>query len=103
MSTAGGSQGTSRLALTDETFSWKSDEFTPNGILTFPPDFDPAKKYPLVLEIHGGPRSTSKELFNSSTQLEAAHGYIVFQPNYRGSDNMGYRLSEAINGNAGEG
>jgi len=86
-----------------ETFSWKSDEFTPNGILTFPPDFDPAKKYPLVVEPHGGPRSTSKESFNPSTQLKAAHGYIVFQPNYRGSDNMGYRFSEAINGDAGEG
>ena len=86
-----------------ETFSWKSDEFTPNGMLTFPPDFDPAKKYPLVVEPHGGPRSTSKESFNPSTQLKAAHGYIVFQPNYRGSDNMGYRFSEAINGDAGEG
>lgn len=86
-----------------ETFSWKSDEFTPNGIITFPPDFDPAKKYPLVLEIHGGPRSTSKESFNSSAQLKAAHGYIVFQPNYRGSDNMGYLFSEAIYGDAGEG
>ena len=86
-----------------ETFSWKSDEFTPNGILTFPPDFDPTKKYPLVLEPHGGPRSTSKESFNPSTQLKAAHGYIVFQPNYRGSDNMGYLFSESINGDAGEG
>ena len=86
-----------------ETFTWKSDEFTPNGILTFPPDFDPAKKYPLVIEPHGGPRSTSKEFFNASVQLKAAHGYIVFQPNYRGSDNMGYRFSEAINGDAGEG
>ena len=86
-----------------ETFTWKSDEFTPNGILTFPPDFDPNKKYPLVIEPHGGPRSTSKESFNKSTQLKAAHGYIVFQPNYRGTDNMGYRFSEAINGDAGEG
>ncbi len=86
-----------------ETFSWKSDEFTPNGILTFPHDFDPTKKYPLVVEPHGGPRSTSKESFNTSTQLKAAHGYIVFQPNYRGSDNMGYRFSESINGDAGEG
>ncbi len=86
-----------------ETFTWKSDEFTPNGILTFPPDFDPAKKYPLVVEPHGGPRSTSKESFNPSTQLKAAHGYIVFQPNYRGSDNMGYRFSESINGDAGQG
>jgi dipeptidyl aminopeptidase/acylaminoacyl peptidase len=86
-----------------ETVSWKSDEFTPNGILTFPPDFDPTKKYPLVVEPHGGPRSTSKESFNTSTQLKAAHGYIIFQPNYRGSDNMGYRFSESINGDAGQG
>jgi dipeptidyl aminopeptidase/acylaminoacyl peptidase len=86
-----------------ETFSWKSDEFTPNGILTFPPDFDPAKKYPLVIEPHGGPRSSSKESFNSSAQLKAAHGYIVFQPNFRGSDNMGYSFSEAISGDFGEG
>ncbi len=86
-----------------ETFTWKSDEFTPNGILTFPPDFDPTKKYPLVLEPHGGPRSTSKESFNSSVQLKAARGFIVFQPNYRGSDNMGYRFSESINEDAGEG
>lgn len=86
-----------------ETFTWKSDEFTPNGILTFPPDFDPTKKYPLVLEPDGGPRSTSKKSFNSSVQLKAARGYIVFQPNYRGSDNMGYRFSESINGDAGEG
>jgi dipeptidyl aminopeptidase/acylaminoacyl peptidase len=86
-----------------ETISWKSDEFTPNGILTFPPDFDPAKKYPLVLEIHGGPRSTSKEKFSYATQLKAAQGYIVFQPNYRGSDNMGYAFSESIGGDMGEG
>jgi dipeptidyl aminopeptidase/acylaminoacyl peptidase len=86
-----------------ETFSWKSEEFIPNGILTFPPDFDPNKKYPLVVEPHGGPRSASKESFNISTQLKAAHGYIVFQPNYRGSDNMGYLFSEAINRDAGEG
>jgi len=86
-----------------ETVSWKSDEFTPNGILTFPPDFDPKKKYPLVVEPHGGPRATSKETFTYSAQLKAARGYIVFQPNYRGSDNMGYGFSEAINGDMGEG
>jgi dipeptidyl aminopeptidase/acylaminoacyl peptidase len=86
-----------------ETFTWKSDEFTPNGVLTFPPDFNPSKKYPLVVAPHGGPRASSIESFNSSIQLRAAHGYIVFQPNFRGSDNMGYRFSEAINGDAGEG
>lgn len=86
-----------------ETFSWKSDEFNPNGILTYPPDFDPQKKYPLVLEIHGGPRSASNEWFGASVQLKAARDYIVFQPNFRGSDNMGYKFSEAINGDMCEG
>lgn len=86
-----------------ETFTWKSDEFTPNGILTFPPDFDPSKKYPLVVEPHGGPRATSKQLFNTSAQLMAAHGYIVFQPNYRGSDNMGFEFTDAITEDMGEG
>jgi dipeptidyl aminopeptidase/acylaminoacyl peptidase len=86
-----------------ETFTWKSDEYTPNGILTFPPDFDPKIKYPLVISSHGGPRASSLESFNSVIQLRAANGYIVFQPNYRGSDNMGYKFSEAINGDAGEG
>ncbi len=86
-----------------ETVSWKSDQFTPSGILTFPPDFDPTKKYPLVVEPHGGPRAASKESFSINSQVKAAQGYIVFQPNYRGSDNMGYGFSEAINGDAGEG
>lgn len=86
-----------------ETFTWTSDGMNMNGILTFPPNFDPAGKYPVVLEIHGGPRSSSKEMFNASTQLKASRGYIVFQPNYRGSDNMGYKFSEAISGDMGEG
>lgn len=52
---------------------------------------------------HCGPISPSKESFTASMQLKAAQGYIVFQPNNRGSDHMGYRFSEAINGWVGEG
>ena len=56
-----------------------------------------------MVEPHGGPRATSKELFNTSAQLMAAHGYIVFQPNYRGSDNMGFEFTDAITEDMGEG
>jgi len=86
-----------------ETITWKSDDFNPNGILTFPPDFDSTKKYPLVLRIHGGPQSASKEQFSAAVQYTASRGYIVFEPNYRGSDNYGSFFCTAINGDAGEG
>ena len=86
-----------------ETISWTSDTYKPNGILTFPPDFDASKKYPLVLRIHGGPDNSSKEHFNTEAQHTASNGYIVFEPNYRGSDNMGSEFSMAVKENVGEG
>lgn len=86
-----------------ETVSWKSDSFLVNGIITVPPDFDAKKKYPLVLRIHGGPQAASKEEFNPDAQYTASHGYVVFEPNYRGSDNMGLTFCTAINGDAGIG
>jgi dipeptidyl aminopeptidase/acylaminoacyl peptidase len=86
-----------------ETITWKSDSFLVNGIVTFPPDFDPGLKYPLVLRIHGGPQSASKEQFSAPVQCMVSHGYIVFEPNYRGSDNNGDAFCSAINFDAGEG
>jgi dipeptidyl aminopeptidase/acylaminoacyl peptidase len=86
-----------------ETISWTSDSFTPNGILTFPPDFDETRKYPLVIRIHPGPDNSSKEYFNTEAQHTASNGYIVFEPNYRGSDNMGSDFLMAVKENLGEG
>ncbi|WP_210518543.1 alpha/beta hydrolase family protein [Hymenobacter terricola] len=86
-----------------ETVDWTSDNLRPNGILTYPPDFDPAKKYPLVLMMHGGPSNSSRVAFYGLGQAVAAHGYVVFQPNYRGSDNLGYAFQRAIRGDAGAG
>jgi dipeptidyl aminopeptidase/acylaminoacyl peptidase len=86
-----------------ETLTWKSDSYRSNGILTFPPDFDATKKYPLVLRIHGGPDESSKEEFNSNAQYTASRGYIVFEPNYRGSDNLGSDFQMAIKGEEGTG
>ena len=54
-----------------------------------PPDFDPAKKYPLILEIHGGPHLAYGPYFSAELQIMAAAGYIVFYDNYRGSLSYG--------------
>jgi dipeptidyl aminopeptidase/acylaminoacyl peptidase len=91
-----------QLAKT-EVIEWKNDEFSENGLLTYPTDFDASKKYPLVLVIHGGPRAASLMGFSAQAQLMAAHGWLVFQPNYRGSDNLGAAYQRAIRNDAGEG
>jgi dipeptidyl aminopeptidase/acylaminoacyl peptidase len=91
-----------QLAKTD-VVEWTNDEFKENGLLTYPPDFDASKKYPLVLLIHGGPRAASLMGFSAQAQLMAAHGWLVFQPNYRGSDNLGGAYQRAIRNDAGAG
>jgi dipeptidyl aminopeptidase/acylaminoacyl peptidase len=86
-----------------EVVTFKNDDFEQNAILTFPPDFTPTRKYPLVLLIHGGPRAASLMTFSPGAQLMAAKGWLVLQPNYRGSDNLGRRFQGAIGGDAGAG
>ena len=54
-----------------------------------PPDFDPSKKYPLILEIHGGPHLAYGPHFSAELQIMAAAGYIVFYDNHRGSLSYG--------------
>jgi len=59
------------------------------GWYVTPPDFDPSKKYPLVLEIHGGPHAAYGPHFSLEIQRYAAEGYVVFYNNHRGSDSYG--------------
>ncbi len=54
-----------------------------------PPDFDPEKRYPLILEIHGGPHLAYGPHFSAELQRYAAEGYVVFYNNYRGSSSYG--------------
>ena len=54
-----------------------------------PPDFDPTKKYPLILEIHGGPHLAYGPYFSAELQMMAAEGYVVFYDNHRGSLSYG--------------
>ena len=86
-----------------EVISWQSESFTHNGIVTYPPDFSSSQKYPLVLVVHGGPTAASLETFSSQAQLMAAKGWVVFQPNYRGSDQLGNVYQRAIINDAGAG
>ncbi|MEI6485538.1 MAG: S9 family peptidase [Sphingomonadales bacterium] len=83
-----------------ETLTWKSDGFVADGVVTYPPDYKAGEKRPLVLYIHGGPVATSLQTFSTSAQILAAQGWIVFEPNYRGSNNRGYRYQQAIIGDA---
>jgi dipeptidyl aminopeptidase/acylaminoacyl peptidase len=86
-----------------ETVHWKSDQFDVDGVLTYPPGYVPGKKYPLVLYIHGGPSAASLETFSMPAQIFAAQGWLVFEPNYRGSNNEGNAFMTAIVRDAGAG
>ncbi len=74
-----------------EAFWWKSsfDQLDIQGWIVKPPSFDPQKKYPLLIENHGGPISNYGERFSPEMQLYAAAGYVVFYPNPRGSTGYG--------------
>jgi len=61
-----------------------------------PPDFDPTKKYPLILEIHGGPQAAYAPGFSTDHQLYAADGYIVLYTNPRGSTSYGQAFTDLI-------
>ncbi len=69
------------------------------GWIIRPPNFDPAKKYPLILEIHGGPFANYGSRFSAELQLFAAHGYVVLYMNPRGSTSYGQKFANFIHHN----
>jgi dipeptidyl aminopeptidase/acylaminoacyl peptidase len=86
-----------------ERVTWKAEQFEADGVVTYPPGFDPSRSYPLALVIHGGPTASSKRAFSALPQIMAGFGMIVFEPNYRGSDNLGNAFQSAIRFDAGAG
>jgi dipeptidyl aminopeptidase/acylaminoacyl peptidase len=68
-----------------------------------PPGFDPTKKYPMLVLIHGGPQSAWADLFHYrwNGQLFAAAGYVIFMPNPRGSVGFGQKFTDEISGDWG--
>jgi len=91
------------LGRTD-SFEWKGpDGYAEDGIVMYPPSFSRDKKYPLVLYIHGGPQMASVTIFDAYMQLMASHGYVIFRPNYRGSDNLGNTYERGFEYDAADG
>jgi len=81
-----------------EEISWESskDKRKIQGWLVKPPDFDPAKKYPLILEIHGGPFADYGDRFDIEKQAWASMGYVVLYANPRGSTGYGAEFGNLI-------
>ncbi|HTI13533.1 MAG TPA: S9 family peptidase [Dictyobacter sp.] len=79
-----------------------ADGWSIEGWIMKPHDFDPAKKYPLVVEIHGGPNTLYGHGFFHEMQLLTAQGYVVFFCNPRGSIGYGYDFANAVRGAWGE-
>jgi dipeptidyl aminopeptidase/acylaminoacyl peptidase len=61
-----------------------------------PPGFDPQKRYPLILNIHGGPHAAYGATFDHEFQWMAARGYVVLYPNPRGSTSYGQEFGNVI-------
>ena len=87
-----------------ESIEWSGpDGFREDGVLVYPVGYEQGRKYPLVLVIHGGPMISSNMGFQRLAQLLAAAGFLVFQPNYRGSTNLGDAYEHAIYRDTGDG
>ncbi|WP_445427811.1 prolyl oligopeptidase family serine peptidase [Alishewanella sp. HL-SH05] len=69
------------------------------GWIIYPPAFDTSKKYPLILEIHGGPHTAYGPYFTMELQLLASQGYVVLYTNPRGSTSYGEDFANLIHHN----
>ena len=80
-----------------EAITWTSvNDLEIEGWIVKPPNFDPDKTYPLILEIHGGPFAAYGPHFSLEVQLFAAAGYVVLYTNPRGSTSYGYDFANEI-------
>jgi dipeptidyl aminopeptidase/acylaminoacyl peptidase len=79
-----------------EPFSFERAGLTIESWLIKPPDFDPAKLYPVILYIHGGPNGFHDLSFDPNEQLLATNGFLVVSPNPRGSVSFGRDFAEQV-------
>lgn len=89
-----------------EVIKWKAkDGMELEGILIYPVGYESGKKYPLAVLPHGGPEGISLNGWNTRAnypaQLFATRGYVVFEPNYRGSSGRGHAFATADHGDLG--
>jgi dipeptidyl aminopeptidase/acylaminoacyl peptidase len=85
-----------KLGAVNEMWYTSPDGLKIQGWYITPPDFDPTKKYPMQLQIHGGPHSMYGVGFNYGWQEHAANGYVVLYTNPRGSTGYGSAFGNQI-------
>jgi dipeptidyl aminopeptidase/acylaminoacyl peptidase len=92
-----------RLGKTESVTFKGADDRDVQMWITYPPDFDPKKKWPLVQMVHGGPHNgvTSDFHFRWNAQLWAAQGWVVAQVNFHGSSGFGQAFTDSITGDYG--
>jgi dipeptidyl aminopeptidase/acylaminoacyl peptidase len=78
------------------TFLSNDNKFQIEAFLTKPVGFDPGKKYPLIVNIHGGPHGQQGPSFNFKNQVYAARGWATLMVNYRGSTGYGQAFADAV-------
>jgi dipeptidyl aminopeptidase/acylaminoacyl peptidase len=93
---------------TREIIEWKSKDGTPiDGVLIKPADFDPGRRYPLVVIVHHGPVEVDQATITRDLPYPAepfvARGAVVLRPNYRGSPGYGRKFRELLVRNEGRG
>ena len=85
-----------QLGITEDFTSTSKDGTVVNSILVKPSGFDPGRKYPVLLRIHGGPNGQDQHSFNYEREIFAANGFVVIAVNYRGSNGRGNAFQKAI-------
>ncbi|MGH7555872.1 MAG: S9 family peptidase, partial [Longimicrobiales bacterium] len=79
-----------------EAIAWKgADDWDIEGVITYPLGYQPGQRYPLILQVHGGPHGRYSANFNAGAQIWAARGYAVLQGNPRGSSGRTLAFSNA--------
>ncbi len=78
------------------TVASKADGLPVDYWMVTPPDYQPSKRYPAILEIHGGPHAAYGDAWSSDDQVYAANGYVVLYANPRGSTSYGEEFANKI-------
>jgi dipeptidyl aminopeptidase/acylaminoacyl peptidase len=92
-----------QFGMTHDVFWTGADSARIEGHLMTPPGFDPARKYPAIVLIHGGPQGAWSDSWSYrwNPEMFAARGYVVLMPNPRGSSGFGQKFVEEISGDWG--
>lgn len=78
------------------TFISNDNKWNIEAFLTYPADFHPDRKYPMIVQIHGGPHGQQGPQFNFKAQVYASRGWASLMVNYRGSTGYGQAFTDAI-------